>query len=308
MITLTEPGFYQIPAETYHADPCPEPSLSGSIAIPLVHRSPYHAWFKHPRLNPRFERENSKRMDLGTACHSLLFEAGKDLVVIEADDYRSKAAQSERDAAYAEGKTPVIRPQYEIAEQMAGIARARLVDRFGGIFTDSRKEAVLIWREDHAWCRAMLDCLGPDLTMFLDYKTTSASARPEDAERSLYDLNYHFKAAFYERGLNVLDPENEGRRRAFFFFQETDPPFECSLLSPDEAGMTIARKQMTFAIDTWKDCIRLGQWPGYSRDVHYALMPPWVESKWMQREISDVRVSGATAPTTVRQPVTEITL
>lgn len=308
-LTLTEPGIYTLTAETYHADPCPEPSLSGSIAIPLVHRSPFHAWFRHPRLNPKFERENSKRMDLGIACHSLLFEAGRDLVVIDADDYRKKAAQEERDAAYDAGKTPILVADHEIARTMAEKAGERLFDTFGDAIKFARKEATIVWREGDAWCRGMVDLLGERLTFHLDYKTTSGSARPEDAERSLYDLNYHLKAAFYERGLDVLDPDNIGRRRSFFLFQETEAPFECSLLSPSEAGLTIARKQVAFAIETWARCMATNEWPGYPRDVYAATMPPWLESRWLAREMADPLATGALAPQNLPQsPVREITL
>lgn len=308
MMRLTEPGIYQISAETYHEDPCPEPSLSGSIAIPLVNRSPFHAWFRHPRLNPKFERENSKRLDLGTACHSLLFEAGRDLVVIDADDYRKKSAQEEREAAYAAGKTPILIADHEIARTMAEKAGERLFDTFGNHIKTATKETTIVWREGEAWCRGMVDLLANQLTFHLDYKTTAGSARPEDAERSLYDLNYHFKAAFYERGLDVLDPEGTGRRRSFFLFQETEAPFECSLLSPSESGLTIARKQVEFAIATWQRCMAAGEWPGYSRDVHYAPLPGWLEQRWMAREIAEDHASMPPLNNNPPSPVREITL
>ena len=41
-------GIYTLSAEAYHADPCPEPSLSASIANVLLQRSPAHARIQHP--------------------------------------------------------------------------------------------------------------------------------------------------------------------------------------------------------------------------------------------------------------------
>lgn len=310
MITLLEPGFYKIPAADYHADPCPEPSLSGSVGIPLVERSPKHAREKHPRLNPAYEREHSNRLDLGTVAHALLFEGGQGLTVIEADNYNKKVHQQARDAAYAENKTPILIGTYEKARKMADIAAQRIEDKFGPIMhpDNGRLECTMIWQESSIWCRGLVDCLPNPLTMTLDYKTTE-NARPDAAEMTLYRLNYHFKAAFYERGLDVLHPAGIGRRKSHFLFQEIDAPFECSFASPSEAGMTIGRKQITFAIETWQRCMAAGEWPGYSRDVHYASPPPWIERRWMDRELSDPLATGALAPSTFPpSPTTEITL
>jgi hypothetical protein len=45
-------GIHDTTAVDYHADPCPEPSLSAHIAALLCARSPRHAWAAHPKLNP----------------------------------------------------------------------------------------------------------------------------------------------------------------------------------------------------------------------------------------------------------------
>lgn len=311
MITLIEPGFYKIAAADYHADPCPEPSLSGSVAIPLVERSPRHAWVKHPKLNPKFKRKESKRFDFGKAAHDLLFEGGNNLVVIEAPNYLKKATQEARDAAYEAGRIPILVDEKKIADDMVEIARDRIKDRFGTILhpDHAQAECTMIWREGPIWCRGLVDLLPFNRTMTLDYKTTIASARPEDAEETLYDLDYHFKAAFYERGLDVLDPEGLGRHRSFFLFQEIEPPHECSFQSPTEGGMTIARKQITYAIESWQRCIAANEWPGYSREVHYAHPPARIERRWMARELSDPHATGALAPSNLPpSPIREITL
>lgn len=296
MMRLLEPGFYSLKAAQYHADPCTDPSLSASLAIPLLHRSPLHAWVRHPRLCPDYQEENTKRLALGTACHSLLFEAGKELDVLQFDDYRTKAAQAERDLSYLAGRTPILAPDYEQAHRMAEVSRRFLVEELGEFPGAGRNEAVMIWRECDAWCRAMVDHISADLCTTIDLKTTSASANPIDAERALYDLNYHFRAAFYERGLNVLDPANIGRRKTLFLFQEIEPPYECSLISPTESGMTIARKQVTAAIQLWQRCIAANDWPGYPRGVWHAPIPPWLETKWMSREMTDPLLTGALSP------------
>ena len=50
LIVWLDAGIHDIPPREYHADPCPAPSLSRSIAKLLVERSPAHAYAAHPRL------------------------------------------------------------------------------------------------------------------------------------------------------------------------------------------------------------------------------------------------------------------
>ena len=69
---ITKPGVYDLPMAEYHADPCPEPSLSSSIIRLLCSASPLHAWTAHPRLNAAYVAEESDRFDVGTAAHALL--------------------------------------------------------------------------------------------------------------------------------------------------------------------------------------------------------------------------------------------
>jgi hypothetical protein len=290
-----KPGIYSMPAAAYHADPAPEASLSGSVAVPLVHRSPRHAWWAHPRLNSQAERVNSDKMDLGTVAHALLLGCGGEISVIDAENYTTKEARRERDAAREAGRTPILSGTYQEAEKMAKRA-GEFLDNAVSDWLNGQPEQALIWQEGEAWCRGMVDWLMTDRRIVIDYKTTGTSARPDDVERHLFDMHYHLKAAFYERGLNVLHPEGVGRRRFLFLFQETDAPFECSLVQLSEGAMMIGRKQATYAIRRWQACMKSGVWPGYGLDAHTASPPPWIENRWMAREMSDPFATGETAP------------
>lgn len=294
-LQLLHPGFYRLNERLYHDDPCPAPSLSGSLAALLLNRSPLHAWFNHPRLNPAFEPVETSRLDLGSGAHKLLLGEGADIEIIGADSFQTKAAREARDTARAAGKIPLLDKDYARAAAMAKIASPFLATtglRIGA-FTP---EQVIVWREGQAWCRGMMDAISNDHTVILDYKTTAASARPDAAERSLYDLNYHFKAAFYERGLDVLCPETVGRRRFVFLFQEIDAPYACSIIEPSPGGLTIGRKQMTYAIRLWQRCMAENNWPGYGDRTHVATPSPWIERQWLEREMNDEFATGETAP------------
>ena len=90
-----------IAAAAYHADPAPEPSLSSSVARILVERSPRHAWWAHPRLNPDFAPDRgSDAAAVGSAVHAVALEGEWDRIAfIEAPDWRTKAAKEARSNA-----------------------------------------------------------------------------------------------------------------------------------------------------------------------------------------------------------------
>ena len=290
---ITTPGAYcAMSAVDYHADPCPEPSLSSSIARVLLNRSPLHAWIKHPKLNQAYEDNGGSRaMDLGSAVHEMLLGRGSEIVEIEAVNFTTKAAREARDAARAIGKTPLLTDDCRRAEAMSNVARARLAGH-PAYADDGFSETVIAWKEGRVWCRAMIDRMSLDRRSVLDIKTTAKTARPEAATRTIFDMGYHFQMAFYERGLNVLFPGDAGRRTFTFLFQEDEAPYECSLIKLDEGAMTIARKQVMAAIGIWKRCMASNHWPGYPRSVQTASMPEWMQQQWLTRELSDDALTG----------------
>src|SRR5690348_15257594 len=85
-MTLTTGLHYNISANDYHADPCPEPSLTQSIAK-LILRSPAHARVAHPRLNPDQPERDGRRYDVGNIAHRLLLGRGRELEIIPGDDW-----------------------------------------------------------------------------------------------------------------------------------------------------------------------------------------------------------------------------
>lgn len=284
-IAITEPGVYPMPADVYHADPCPEPSLSSGIAKLLLDRSPSHAWFHHPRLNPDFAERHRRTFDIGRAAHAVLLGDEKRFAVIDAPDYRSKAAREDREAAYAAGKVPLLAAEWNKVTTMAFVARHQL-DRHAeaaDAFRDGKPEQALIWREGPIWCRALLDWMPAEGPVFYDYKTTSASAHPDAwGQRQLFDIGADIQAAFYSRGIRaVLGIE---RPRFRFVVQETEEPYCLAVveLAPEVAG--VADRKVRRAIKQWAWCLEHDRWPGYPNRVCYIEMPLWAEKRWLERE------------------------
>jgi hypothetical protein len=69
--------------------------------------------------------------------------------------------------------------------------------------------------------------------------------------------------------------------------QEAYPPFAASLYVMSESAMTMGRKKLDAAVSLWRQAMRTGQWPAYSRHAVFAEYPPWAESAWLNRELTD---------------------
>ena len=289
---IDKPGIYEnIPETDYHADPCPQPSLSSSVARVLLSYSPRHAWHAHPRLNPNFEPEQSKRFDLGTTVHTIILRRGRDIVEVEAPDFRTKGAQAMRDQAYADGKTPVLTKDLKTAKAMAESALVQLRGVHGAekFFLEGagRAETTLAWQEGPVWCRSRLDWLPNEAGQIVDFKTISSSARPEGLGRRIADQSYEVQAAFYERGLIALEPSLAGRVSVVFVFQETDPPHALSAVTLDAGGMDIGREKVEQAIELWTRCLSENRWPSYPATITEAQYPTWALTFWNDRQARD---------------------
>lgn len=287
---ISKPGLYpEISSADYFADPCPAPSLTQSMAKILLDQSPLHAWHAHPRLNPDFRADEDTKFDVGNVAHKLMIGRGKDIVVLDFDDWRTKAAKEAREAAAAAGKVAVLGKTVSRAERMVKAAREQLnhrgIDWLFSEFGDGQGEVVAAWQEGDIWLRQMIDWLTNDRCTFADYKTTDMSVAPHNLGRMMVNAGWHIQAAMGERGLDVLHPKSAGRRRYLFIVQEAEVPYCLNVVEIGEAALTMGRKQIDMAVDLWRACFKRDRWPGYPAEIVTPEMPGWFESQTLTREI-----------------------
>jgi hypothetical protein len=271
-------GFHpNVPADAYHRDPAPEPSLSASMAKLLLEHSPMHAWHAHPRLNPAAEERHADNLDLGELAHSLILEGEARVVVVDADDWRAKAAREQKTEARLAGKVPVLAKQWE---RVRGLVRA-FERQAGDLLGVGSSEVTALWREERCWCRSRIDFLRGDRAI-IDLKTTAGSAHPDKAAKRIFEHGYDIQAAFYSRGVERLT----GRPppRFIFAFLEVDPPHALCLIEVSPASLAMAMRKVEHAIRLWSDCLRTNRWPGYTPDIWQAETPAFVENRWLARE------------------------
>lgn len=273
-----------IPAADYHADKTgDQPSLSASIAHVLLTRSPAHAWTCHPRLNPDYQPDESQTFDVGRVAHSLLLEGdGSHVVVIDADDWRTKAAKEQRELARAEGKTPLLARHYEQVQDMLEAVGEQILrlDVDPRVFSAGKAEQTLVWDEQGVTCRARLDWLRDDHAAIDDLKTSSKTANPAVWSRGMFALGYDLQAAFYLRGLRAVTGAEAGFR---FVVAETTPPYAVSVVALAPSALTLANEKVDHALKLWRRCLETNEWPAYPTSVAYAELPAYEEMRWLER-------------------------
>lgn len=310
-LRITESGLYAISEADYHADALSlVPSLSRSIGQVLLDKSPRHAWVKHPRLNPDFEtdeKNNERRTDIGSAAHALLLGQSTEIRLIPADDYKKKSSQEARKQAYADGAVPLIKPDYLTVHVMVDLAKQKLVHenhtalsslaRPADLQGEAFNEITAYWQDKIGglWCRSRMDRLviEPNRITIVDYKTTEMSASPIDIEKAIFNNIYHLQDGFYRRGLRHIFPAInacEMKMDFIFIVQEQKPPFDTTVTRIDLQGQQIGEKMASAAIRLWQQHMQTNDWPGYQSGIHTAVMPAWVETRWLAREIEDPRL------------------
>jgi len=256
-------------AAEYHA----RPELSSSLAQLIITQSPLHAWTASRALNPNYVSEEKEAFDIGSAAHALLLEGQDRMVVIQADSYRTKDAQMQRDAARAEGRHPVLAHKYQDVLKMRDVAVraiAECEDLNGLVLSAGRAEHVVLWNDGGVACRARPDWMRDALV--LDYKSTT-DATPRGFARQIARMGYHYQAEFYSRGIEKLI----GQRPTFVFLaQEVEAPYACTFHACDGTLRTIAESDVTAAIKTWGACLAANRFPAYDhRVIHWAEAAPW---------------------------------
>lgn len=268
-----------IPLAEYLADPALEPSLTRSLITTLLNKSAQMAWFEHPRLNPNPPPDDANRAtDIGSAAHALLLEGGGAFEVIDATDYRTKAAQQARDAAREAGKLPILSGAYLAVEQMVGVAKGTLL-RAGIDIRTGTPEQSIIWQSG-CWLRTRPDWLGGDRKVVVEYKTTTLT--PREWMRGLSSKGYDVQAVMHAAGVNEAYGEQPN---VIFAVQNVEPPFPMFLCSLSMLYEELAKRKIARAVDIWSKCLAAQNWPGYPLDVQVIDPLPWQLAAEEEREL-----------------------
>jgi hypothetical protein len=259
--------FLKVPEEIYHSDTA---SLSSSGARTLL-ESP--ARFAYERTN----RKYATHFDLGHYVHGLVLGVGEPVVIIYADDYKTKAARDERDAAYAKGHVPILAKTAVVGQAMA--KRVREHETAAALLENPEKAVELsaYWldAESGVRLRARFDLTAPvgDWFVIGDVKTTGVSANPNSwgtiaARHGLFIQDAFYRTAAEATGL--------GTPIDFVFINvETEPPHLVSMTRLRPRAVELGRTKMRQAINLFAQCTANNHWPAFGAGIHDVDLPGW---------------------------------
>ena len=269
------PGVYDIPEADYFSA-TGVLSCSGAKLL-LPPNCP--ALFRYRQDHP----EHKKAWDFGSAAHRLVLGQGADFVIIDAENYRTKAAQQARDEARAHGAAPVL--PHEHAQVLAMAEAIRRHPIAGPLLDPARggqPERSLFWEDEQTGVprRCRVDWLpeaGRGRYVVTDYKTCE-HADQESVTKAIGNYGYYQQDRWYLDGVRALGLDDDP---AFVFvFQEKNAPYLVNVAqidAPEDWAKGDARNR--HAIERFRDCTETGVWPGYEADtadgITYITLPPW---------------------------------
>lgn len=268
----TEPRFVDgLPADDYHAD---RTSISSSGLRALLPPG-CPAQYRYDRDNPKPPK---REFDLGNATHTEILGDGHEIEVIDAPNWMKADARELRDAAYDQGKVPLLAREYEQVQAMAGAVRQH--PQAGPLFAGKGiAERSLYWTDPATGVRVRVrpDWLKelPGLTLCVDLKSTR-DANPEAVSRTIRDYSYHQQDALYIDGITaVLKPVDV---RFVFVFVSKTPPYLVTVRELVQQDRDIGRARNEKALRIYADCQRTSQWPdwtGPTTEIPPVGMPSW---------------------------------
>jgi hypothetical protein len=274
MTVITEPGVYDLPEDVYHSDPVPGGSLSASGAK-LILDCP--ARFRHAADHGS---EHKDVFDFGTAAHKYVLGTGPDIDIVDARDWKTKAAQEAKKLAYENGRVPLL-----VHEHQAVLAMARRIDEHpiaSALFAagQGQAEQSLFWLDERfeVWRRARLDWLPNGISssgrlIIPDYKT-AARVDQESIAKAIHNFRYAMQA---DRYCDAVEALGLAEQPVFLFvFQEKTAPYLVQVIELDGLFRRIGRDDNRQALEVFAECQATGEWPGYSNDIELIEPPAWV--------------------------------
>lgn len=262
MGTITVPGVHDLTDAEYFA----HPALSHSDLKLLARCPARYRWVKDNRVV-----EHRSEFDFGHAVHELVLGAGAGIDIIDADNWRTKAAQEARAESHAAGRAPMLRADYETAETCASAVfnhpvAAKLLNH------KDHAEVTCIWEADDVERRAKIDAVSG--RFIVDLKT-GQSADTDTFGRSAAKFGYATQDAWYRDAaracLDIPEP------KFLFVVVEKDPPHLVNVIELDPYDVELGARANKQTVALYRHCRDTDTWPAYGDGINQASLPRWAE-------------------------------
>lgn len=264
---ITTSGIYDLTMGEYRGQPADAMSIASSDAIILTDSTPAHlraAWAD--------DSDDSKEADLGTIIHTLILEPhrkDKAIAVIDAPDWKTKAAQQLRDDARASGRIPILPKHLDQAE---GAVTAVFNHSVASELLKSGKAEQSWFAKDKTtglYLKARTDFYTAS-RIILDVKSV-ASAAPDFLQRRVYDGGWFQQSPWY---CDVVERVEGAPAKGYaWIIVEQKPPHSVVIRRPTDTMLMHGHRLNQKAFATFARCVKENCWPSYSSAVEDLTLP-----------------------------------
>jgi exodeoxyribonuclease VIII len=223
----------------------------------ITSHSPAHA--KEYMDNPP---EPTEAMKFGTALHTY---------VLEPETFEEKGKEDWANfEAQAEHREIIDEEAMADIKAMAGGIEKHDAVQFvrGGV-----SEVGILWQDEKTgvMCKARFDHIHPDIAMQVDVKSTKIASY-DGFRMEIYRYLYHQQFASYSAGWEVLTGD---RLTSTILACEKKPPYAAAVYGLHEDTMAAGRNLWRRALDTYAECLKNDDWPGYFTTPQVINLPDW---------------------------------
>ena len=308
---ITEPGFYRMPIERHHSQPCDGISVTSGVLRKMVLQTPADVWAFH-QLNPkRYVSKETDALLMGRAMASYIEGGLPELtrlfwVLPEDKPSKPTAAQIR---AISEGRgteagLKSLKFWHEVDKdprEVLGQAQWDLICAMGevvredpaaGVALGGIPEVSIAWFDEinDLWCLSRPDQFTFS-GMVTDYKKVNTQGRPFNqsiCDQRITQHGYDMQMGFACEGFLELTKEMPGE--VGLVFQWDEAPYHVILHSIEEQDLRIAMWRNRQARKLFRECYDANHWPGPGEHVMAYRRPAWQTEQLMEA----MAASGAT--------------
>lgn len=293
---ISEPGFYQMPLDRHHSQPCVGPSVTSGVLRKMELQTPADVWAFH-LLNPdRWPSEDTTALRLGRAMAAYveggMEEVAKHFLVLPDDKPRKPTAA--QIAAYEQGRATdaaiasvefwnavAADPRDQVSDSeiqtIKNMGVALSLDPAAREALSGIPEVTMAWQDERTglWCLSRPDQVRFD-GMLSDYKKVNTQGRPFDyrvCDRRITEHGYDMQMAFAAEGFERLTgnwPSMVG-----LVFQWDKPPHHTIMREISDEDLRMGQFRNQRALLRFRECLDSGVWPGPGDDVGAYQRPDW---------------------------------
>jgi hypothetical protein len=253
----------------------------------LLQRTPAH--YRWAKDNPGRAFTPTPQMILGTMLHCAVLEPtrfDRDYVLEPEPglNKNSSAWKTFKGACDLAGQRPITEDERARVFGMRDSLRAH--PKIRQVLAHGHPEVSCWWTDKAtgADCRARLDWVSEVRGGVLpcDLKT-AADASEETFQRSVFNLQYHRQAAWYEDACAACFKGPTAPM--LFLVVESSPPFACKPYVLHPFFMKLARDENARLRSIYAHCVEMDEWPAYDPSITELRPPRWALDPDMRREL-----------------------